>query len=402
MQPYFYKALGTDGHRSEGTLVAADRREALERLLGQGWHVLELGEKQAKRGVPLAERFSLRRGIRLATLTRQLATLCSSGVPLVQSISVLIEQSENPRARDVLSDILESIKSGRSLSDALAEHRGLFPEMMISMVRMGEVSGTLDEVLDRLAELFERQEELRGEVRAALAYPTLVLLLGLASAAVLVIFIMPRLMVIFKDLGERLPLPTRILCGIAAVVHVSWWYLALGIAAAVVGLRIAIRRPPVRLAWDRFKLRIPLAGRLIQQAAIARFARALGTLVRADVSIVEALDVAQAAVGNAAIAVALREMGRQVQTGHSLAALMRSSEMFPPLPVQMVAVGEESGHLDQMLLRLAEAYDRETTASTKMMTSLLAPALILCVAVIVAFIILSLVLPIFQISAGFG
>jgi type II secretory pathway component PulF len=402
LQPYSYKALGTDGRRSEGTLVAADRREALERLLSQGWHVLELGEQQAKRGVPLGERFSLHRGIRLATLTRQLATLCGSGVPLVQSISVLIEQSETPRARDVLSDILESIKSGKSLSDALAEHRGLFPEMMISMVRMGEVSGTLDEVLDRLAELFERQEELRGEVRAALAYPTLVLLLGLASAAVLVIFIMPRLMVIFEDLGESLPLPTRILCGIAEVVHASWWYLALGIAAAVVGLRIAIRRPPVRLAWDRFKLRIPLAGRLIQQAAIARFARALGTLVRADVSIVEALDVAQAAVGNAAIAVALREMGRQVQTGHSLAALMRSSEMFPPLPIQMVAVGEESGHLDQMLLRLAEAYDRETTASTKMMTSLLAPALILCVAVIVAFIILSLVLPIFQISAGFG
>jgi hypothetical protein len=207
LQPYFYKALGTDGHRSEGTLVAADRREALERLLSQGWHVLELGEKQAKRGVPLAERFSLRRGIRLATLTRQLATLCSSGVPLVQSISVLIEQSENPRARDVLSDILESIKSGRSLSDALAEHRGLFPEMMISMVRMGEVSGTLDEVLDRLAELFERQEELRGEVRAALASPALVLLLGLASAAVLVTFVMPRLTVIFVDLGERLPSP---------------------------------------------------------------------------------------------------------------------------------------------------------------------------------------------------
>ena len=402
MQPYSYKALGTDGRRSEGTLVAADRREALERLLGQGWHVLELGEQQAPRAAPLAGRFSLRRGLRLATLTRQLATLCGSGVPLVQSMNVLIEQSENPKARDTLSDILESVKAGRSLSDALADHRGVFPQVMISMVRMGEVSGTLDEVLTRLAEMFEKQEEIKGEVKAALAYPILVLLLGLASAAVLVTFIIPRLVVVFEGLGESLPLPTRILRGIAEVLHESWWFLALGIVAAVVGLRIAIRRPAVRLVWDRLKLRIPVAGRLVRQAAIGRFARALGTLVHADVSIVEALDVAQAAVGNTAIAGALREMGQRVQAGDSLAALMKSSEMFPPLSTQMVAVGEETGRLGQMLLSLAEAYDRETSASTKMMTSLLAPALILCVAVIIAFIIVSLVLPIFQLSAGIG
>ena len=400
MPAFSYKALNGDGRRSEGAVTATTRREALERLLNQGWHVLELAQREAPEVVPVVGRLFLRRRLRLSAVTRQLATLCASGVPLVRSMNVLIEQSENPRTRKILSDILESVEAGSSLSDALARQRGVFPQVMISMVRMGEVSGTLDEVLTRLAELFEKQEEISGAVKAALAYPALVLLLGMGSAAVLIAFVIPRLTVMFVGLGQSLPLPTRILCGIADVVHASWWLFALVILAAVVGLRIALRRPRLRLAWDRLKLRIPLAGKLMRHAAIGRFAHALGTLVHTDVHIVEALDVAEAAAGNAEIARAIREMALQVQAGESLASLMQSSGVFPPLPIQMVAVGEESGRLDQMLLRVAEAYDREAAASTKIMTSLLAPALILCVAVVVAFIIVSLVLPIFQLTGG--
>jgi len=380
--------------------VAATRREAIERLLSRGWHVLRLDERVSAGELPLVRRLFLRRGLWLAGITRQLATLCGAGVPLVRSMDVLIEQSQNARARNILADILESVKAGHSLSNALARHRSVFPEIMVSMVRMGEVSGTLDDVLAQLAELFEKQEEIKGEVKAALAYPIFVLVLGLGTAAALVTLVIPRLAVMFEGMGERLPLPTRILCGVAEVAQGAWWILALVIVALVIGLKLAMKRPRIRRAWDGLKLRIPVAGRLIRQAAVARFARALGTLVHADVSIVEALEVAQAAVGNAAMAEALRLMARQIQAGDSLAALMKSSEVFPPLPIQMVAVGEETGQLDRMLLRVAEAYDRQTAASTKMMTSLLAPALILCVAVVVAFIIISLILPIFQLSAG--
>ncbi len=385
---------------SRGTLDAAGRKQALQRLFGQGLDVVDLAAERRPRAAGWAPRFSLRRGLHLATFTRQIATLCASGVPLVDSMNVLIAQTEDARVKAMLADVLEAVKAGSSLSDALGAHREVFPEMMVSMVHMGEVSGTLDDVLVHMAELFERQDEIKGEVKAALAYPALVLLLGVASAAVLVAFIIPRLAVMFEGMGESLPLPTRVLCGIADVVHATWWFAVPVLAAGVLGLAAALRRPRFRLAWDRLKLRVPVAGRLIQQAVVARFARALGTLVHADVSIVEALDVARAAVGNQAIAKAVDQMVQEVQTGGSLAGLMRSSGIFPALAVQMVAVGEETGHLDQMLLRVAEAYDRETAASTKVMTSLLAPVLILIVAAIVAFIIVSLVLPIFQLSAG--
>jgi len=397
---YSYRAVNGTGERSAGNLTSATRREAVERLLAHGWHVLELKEDRGRSGRPLAPGFLRRRGLRLPELTRQLATLCGSGVPLVQSMTVLIDQTEQPHARRVLSDVLESVKAGSSLSDALEQHRDVFPEIMVSMVRVGEASGALDEVLARLAEMFEKQDELRGEVRAALAYPALVLCLGVASAAVLVGFVIPRLSVMFEGLGERMPLPTRILCGISDLVAAYWWLIGIGLVGLVAGVRAAMVRPSVRLTWDGFKLRIPWAGRLIRQAAVARFARSLGTLVKAEVHIVEALQVVHAAAGNAVIAAAIRDMAREVQEGVSLAELMKSADVFPPLVVQMVAVGEETGRLDQMLLRAAEAYDRQAAASTKLMTSLLAPALILCVAVIVAFIIVSLVLPIFQISAG--
>ncbi len=400
MQAYSYKALSSGGAPSDGSLVAANRREALDRLLSRGLHVLELREQEAEKPVAPRGKLFRRRGLRIVTVTRQLGTLCASGVPLVQSMNVLIEQAEDARSRAILSEILESVKAGSSLSDAMGKRRDVFPEIMISMVHMGEVSGTLDEVLARLAELFEKQAEIRGEVKAALAYPALVLLLGVASAAALITLVIPRLAVMFEGLGERLPLPTRILCGISEFFGAYWWLIAVVILLAGLGAAAAARKPGFRLAWDRIKLRIPWAGKLICQAAIARFSRALGALVRADVPIVEALHVAQAAAGNRAISGAIRQMARQVQTGDSLAALMSTSDVFPPLAVQMVAVGEETGRLGQMLLSVAEAYDREAAASTKMMVSLLAPALILCVAVIVAFIVLSLVLPIFQLSAG--
>ena len=400
LQTFSYEALDAGGQHAEGRLTAANRREALERLLRRGLHVLELREQAAQKAAFSVVSLFRRRRLRLATMTRQLATLSGSGVPLMQSMNVLIEQTDDAKAKAILSDILETVKAGQSLSDALEKHRDVFPEVMVSMVHMGEVSGTLDEVLARLAELFEKQEEIRGEVKAALAYPALVLLLGLASAAALVAFIIPRLATMFEGLGQRLPLPTRILVKVSGVMSGYWWAFVLGIAAAAFAFRAVARRPAFRVLMDRLKLRIPVAGKLIRQAAVGRFARALGALAHSEVPIVEALHVARAAVGNAAIAGAIGQMVQRVQAGESLAALMKSSGVFPPLPVQMVAVGEETGHLDEMLLRVAEAYDRETAASTKIMTSLLAPALILCVAVVVAFIILSMVLPIFQISAG--
>ena len=400
MPAYVYTAVNRTGERRSGTVSSPGRREAIERLLAGGWHVVELRE-EGRKEARVTGGVRLRRGVlRLAPLCRQLATLCASGVPLIRSMEVLIEQADDDRSRRVLCAILDSVKAGRSLSDALSDYPELFPDVMVSMVRVGEAGGALDEVLARLADLFERQDEIRGEVTAAMAYPALVLLLGVASAVVLIVFVVPRLEVMFEGIGTRLPVPTRILCWLSDFVARLWWAILAGLAAGAFAVRVIRRRPGFRRAWDGMKLRIPVLGRLTRHVAIGRFARFLGVLVHADVPMVESLRVVRQAVGNAVMAEAVGKVAQQVQEGDSLAGLMKSTGVFPPLSVQMVAVGEETGRLDQMLMRVAETHDREATALTRVMTSLLAPALILVVAAIVAFLIVALVLPIFKMSAA--
>jgi len=402
VQAYSYRALSESGEHTQGTLVAAGRRDAIERLQSRGWHVLDVREGQAGSGAVAPRRLFRRRGFRLAELTRQLATLERSGVPLARSLTVIIEQTDDERTADLFSDILDAVKGGRSLSDAMAQHRDVFPEIMVSMVHTGEVSGTLDEVLERLAELFEKRDAMRSEVRAAMAYPALVLCLGLASAFALVTFVIPRLNVMFETIGGELPVPTRILMRFSELVRSGWWAILAGIAALCGAWVLLAGSAAFRMRWDRLKLRIPWISTLIRNASMARFSRALGTLVHAEVPIVEALNVARAAAGNRAIEAAIRRMAREVQTGDSLAELMSEAGVFSPLTIQMVAVGEETGQLDAMLINVADAYDRQAAAAARMLTSLLAPVLILCVAVVVGFLILALVLPIFQLSAGIG
>ena len=398
MPTYQYKALGEGNVASEGTITAASRREALQRLIAGGHRPLDLREETYRQSGNASGFTFRRRPIRLATFTRQLATLSASGTPMVKGLTVLSEQLNEPRAREILRQVCESVQGGSTFADALDQHPNTFPKLMTSMVRVGETGGTLDEQLTQLSELYEKEEALKGEVQAAVAYPVLVLVLGLVSAFVLVTLFIPRLEVMFEDIGEALPLPTRILLGLSHFLTERYLVLVGGILLAMFGARWALNDPRVRLSVDRIKLRVPWVGTLLGNLEIARFTRLLGTLTRAGVSIVEAMAIVQPALGNAAIASAVRDMTARLRTGERLAVLMRKSRLFPPLSVQMVATGEETGHLDQMLVRLADAYDRETTAATKVVTSLLAPALILAVAAVVGFILASIMLPIFQLS----
>jgi len=393
---YWYRVLGGETGTSEGTLSAATRREALQRLIDSGRHPLDLRE-QAERARGLGLRLG-RRVVRLATFARQLATLSSCGVPIVKSLNVLIDQSHDERLKRVLTEIRESIQSGNTFAEALGRHPHLFPRLMVSMVAVGERAGTLDEQLFELSELYEREESLRGEVHAAVAYPVLVLTAGLVSAIVLITFFIPRLETLFTDVGQDLPAPTQVLLGISHFVVRFRWRLAAAVVVGIVGGKAALRRERVRFVFDAIKLRIPWLGALVRNLAVSRFTRLLGTLTHSGISLVDALDIAQPAIGNRVLAATVQTITARVRTGESLAALMGETDVFPPLSVQMVAVGEETGKMDQMLLRVADAYDRETRTSTKVMTSLLAPALILCVAGVVGFILVSMMLPIFQLS----
>jgi general secretion pathway protein F len=399
---YAYSALTQAGRKSQGTIAAATSRDAIRRLASQGEAVLEIAEEQAAPAPFLSGFGRGGRVVRLAVFTRQLAAMAGSGVPLMQSLGVMIEQTRDPRVLRVLSDVRRSVESGTTLAEALARHPRVFPRVMVGMVQAGEKGGTLEAVLDQLSELYEREDALREEVRAAMAYPILVLSLGVISAVLLLAFVIPRLRQLFEDVGQALPLPTRLLLWLSNLVTSYGWLLALAAAAGLVALRLAPRSPRIRLFLDRCALRAPLFGRLVRNVAIARFTRLLGTLTQGGVGIVESMEVVQPALTNRVISEAVSTMTQRVRTGEGLAAVMKQSGVFPPMPIQMVAVGEESGHLDQMLLRAAAAFEREVSGDTRVMTSLLAPVMILIVAGMVGFIILSVLLPVFRLSSVIG
>jgi type IV pilus assembly protein PilC len=402
MPTYAYRALNKGAHLTSGTIVAPTRREALQRLVDEGKSPIDLSEQQAEtasRGTGF--RLGKRR-IRLATFNRQLATLSASGSPILKGLSVLSEQTKDAGTRQVLSEVMESVRGGNTLADALKAHPADFPELMTSMIRIGETGGTLDQQLLQLSELYEKEETLKGEVQAALAYPALVLLMGVLSAVILVAFFIPRLETIFTEGGAALPLPTRILLGLSHFITGHGLLLALALAGAGFGIHQALKQEPIRLGFDRFKLAVPWLGDTIQNLEIARFTRLLGTLTRAGISIVDALRIVHPVLQNKAIAGAISEMVTRISTGTRLATLMRDSGLFPPLAIQMVATGEETGHLDDMLMSVADTYDRETAAATKVMLSMLAPLLILVVAAIVGFILVSMILPIFKLSTVMG
>lgn len=402
MPTYWYKTLDKAQGPTEGTIAAPTRREALLQLIAQGSHPIDLREQdERKPAKDNAIRFR-KRLFRLAPFCRQLATLSASGIPIIKGLNVLLEQQKEPRAKQMLIDVRDTIQGGSTFADALERHPQNFPPIMTNLIRVGEQGGTLDTELVELSDLFEKEEALSGEVRSALAYPTLVLLTGLISAVILIAFFIPRLKVMFDDVGQKLPLPTRMLlaCSDAITGHP-----VLILATLVVlfgGIAVALRYPAVRLALDTFKLRIPWMGPLLQNLEIARLTRVLGTLTRGGVSIVEALAIVKPVMSNRFIAQNVDEITTRIRTGERLGNLMKERAVFPPLCVQMVSVGEETGMLDEMLLRVADAYDRETTAATKVMTSMLAPVMILLVAAVVGFIVISMLLPIFQLSSVIG
>lgn len=398
MGTYSYVALTQAGGRTAGNIAAPSRSDAILRLAAAGQSVLDLREAASGGADAGAGVRFWRHPIRLSDFARQMATLSASGVPLVQSLNVITEQSADPRAVRILADVRSAVEGGSTLADALARHPRVFPHIMTGMVRVGELGGTLDEVLSQLAELYEKDEALRSEVRAAMAYPALVLFLGLTSAILLLAFLVPRLRTLFEGAGQTLPWPTRLLLLLSEAITSYGWLAAFLIPVAVIAYKAAKRSHEARRLVGRVQLRIPWLGRLVLCVSIARFARLLGTLTRGGVSFVEGMEIVQPGLGNQVIVDAVAVMSQQVRAGEAVAAAMKKSGVFPAMPVQMTAIGEETGRLDQMLLRVAEAYERESAAATRTMVSLLAPIMILCVACLVGFIILSILLPIFQLS----
>jgi type II secretory pathway component PulF len=410
MNTFRYQAIEGTGTPVAGVIEAEDRKSALQLLGKRGLYPSQLdlcaangaataAITPANEGAAANVRFGQRIGRKDVTaFTREMSALLGAAIPIPQALDSLGEDEENPTLRGVVLQISDSVRKGASFSTALEEHPRSFSSLYVSMIRVGEEAGVLPRVMSDLANLLEHEDEVLGEVRAAVAYPVFVLGFGVVTVTVLLTVVLPRLFSMLQDMIAVLPWPTLVLLNVSNVLYKDWLWVLAGVVALVFGLRQLLRSEPGAEAWDKLKLRIPVAGSVFQTAALGRFARTLGTLVKSGVSLLPALRIVEHTIGNRILARQIAQVAEETRGGDSLAAPLRKLGLFPRTVVQMIAVGEESGKLDEMLLKVADVEERHMRARIKTLVSLLGPILILVVGALVGFMVIAILLPIFEIS----
>jgi general secretion pathway protein F len=356
------------------------------------------GSKVSVAGTNLSSPFGGIKSQDLTNMTRQLATLVKSHVPIVESLSALVDQIDNPKLRSVLVDIRQAVKEGRSLGDAFSAHPKHFTRVYINMVRAGESSGRLDVVLMRLAEFAENQEKLKGKIMGALTYPIIMVVVAFAVLGIIFVKVVPQITQIFVDMGAALPTPTKILIATSAFVQAWGLYLLIGLLVLGIAIERHVSTERGRKRKDTFLLGMPIFGQLVRKLAVARFARTLGTLLASGVPMLTALQITRNVVSNAIFEDAIERAGTQVSEGRSLAATLKTSGEFPPIVIHMVGVGEKSGELEGMLFNVAENYEGQVETSLGSLTSLLEPVMMIFMAVLVGFIVMAVLLPIMEMN----
>jgi general secretion pathway protein F len=405
MPVYEYIALDAGGRRRTGIVDAGSIAAARQRLRETDVFPVEIAETAGRKQEEKAVRggaIHLFRKVghqELAVMTRQLATLIGAGLPLVPSLSALVAQIRHPVLRTTLARIKDEVNEGNSLTQSMSHFPDVFPPFYINMVRAGEASGTINFVLERLADFNEGQQALRMKIRSALAYPLFMFFIGSGVLFFLVTFVVPNITNIFREMHQTLPGITVFLLVVSGFLKTFWWIIALILLVAVVGLRYAIRKTERgNYLWDRLKLKAPLFGGLNRKIAVARFSRTLGTLLQSGVPLLTALEIARNVVNNVVIADEIRRAAKEVEEGQSLSAPLSRNGFFPPIAVEMISVGEHSGNMEAMLFRVADAYEKEVEGNILLVTSLLEPAMILVMGVVVGFIVISVLLPIFEMN----
>lgn len=405
MPLFEYNGLDNQGHKVSGRIEGSGRKAASQKLRDQGIFTTGLhersepGQRRSWKGFLAGLQHS---NADLAAATRQLATLVSAGLSLDAALATIAEQFGASQLASVLSDVREAVIQGNPLHQALARHRTVFPDLFVNMVEVGESSGTLDKSLHRLADFLENQSRTRSRIRAALAYPILMTLVGSGVMAFLFIFVVPKITRMLVEMEMTLPWPTVLLISLANFLFDWWWLLALLLAAAVYALHRYRITAEGRLKTDRLLLRMPLSGRLLLLIATGHFARTLGTLLESGVPLLHGLNIAKNLLANRVLRQAVDTARGRVQEGGGLAVALRETEAFPTMLTQVIAAGEQSGQLEDMLFRVADTYEHQTDLAITSMLSLLEPLMILLMGAVVGFAVLAILLPIFQASQGFG
>ncbi len=402
MPVYEYKAFNPAGQTKTGICDADTAREAREKLRRDKFHVVSLKvieqEEEHSRSSLRAFFHRKRKTGELAMVTRQFATLLESGIPMAEALRALSDQIQAKYLETVFRDLREKITGGLSIAEAMGHHPNVFDDLYVNMVKAGEAAGNVDAVLRRLSEYMLKQNRMRNKVGAALMYPLVMVGVGVIVVSILMAFVVPKIVDLVRARGDDLPTPTRILIAASTFLRDYWYLLALG-ALATSAIYSAFRRTPSgRLATDRFYLGMPIFGDLFRKQAVSRFAITFSTLLKSGVPVLECLLIVKNVVNNAVIANVLDDVHNRIMEGADISTPLKNSKVFPPAVGYMVAVGEQSGRLEEILDKLAETYDEEIDIAVQKMTSVLEPVLILGMAVVVAFIVISILLPMLQLS----
>ena len=381
------------GDIQNGELEVGSKEEVQAFLHRQKMIPISVREKEA--GIS----FMIGTGIRtrdIVIFTRQFATMINAGLPLVQSLDILAEQTENQYLRKVIQDVLYDVESGHTLADAMGKHPKVFTELYVNMVSAGEAGGILDTILLRLATFLEKNDALVRKIKGAMIYPAVIFSVAGMAVIILLIFVIPTFQTMFDSAGVALPLPTRIVIGMSAFLQAYWWAVAAGIVALVFIFRQVYRTDGGELAIDRVLLGLPIFGDLQRKAAVARFTRTLGTLVSSGVSSLEGLEITAKTAGNRVIHDAIMNSRTSIAGGETIAGPLKESGVFPPMVVQMINVGEQTGGLDEMLTKIADFYDEEVDAAVDALLSAMEPIMIVVLGVVVGGMIVAMYLPIFD------
>jgi general secretion pathway protein F len=404
MPVYEYTALNSGGKKIKGIIDADSKTVARQKIRQAGNYPVDIKEsltqKKSKKskGIQLPQLGKRIKQQEIHVATRQLATLLGAGIPLVSALNGLLEQTTNPALRTILAQIKDGVNEGNSLTSALSEHPRLFSRIYINMVQAGEASGSLDVVLERLAEFGENQQALKGRIKAALIYPIFMGVVGIGVLFMLITFIVPSITKVIEGSNQVLPLPTIFLIKLSSILANYWWLLLILLAGAFIGIRMALNHPIGRRFWDKMKLTLPGLSDLNIKIASAGFGRTLSSLLDAGVPLFTSLGIVKNILNNVILSDVIEEAAEELEKGKSLSEILRKSKWFTPMLVQMIAVGEQSGELEKMLEKAAESYEKEIESKILALTSMIEPVMILTMGLVVSFIVISILLPIFEMN----
>jgi type IV pilus assembly protein PilC len=406
MPAFAYKAIDKKGNEMTGVVDAENETLAIAEVKNLGYFPLKIYEstkrserraKKKKRGI---SEFYIG-GVKtkeLVVFTRQLATLIDAGLPLLRSMNILHAQLKPSKLRDTLEEMTEDIQSGTTFSEALAKHPKVFDRLYVNMVRAGEIGGMLEVVLNRLADYAEKRQALKRRVRGAMIYPIAVMIIAAGVVGFLMVRVVPVFAEIYADFGGTLPGPTQFLVLASNFMVTSWWLILVYISSTLIFFKILFKIPAVQRIRDRVVLKVPLISGLVVKIAVARFSRTLGTLIASGVPILQALKIVKETIGNVVIQAAIDQVHDSIREGETIAAPLEECGVFPPMVVNMIDVGEETGSLDAMLMKVADTYDAEVEASVSALLTMMEPMIIVFLGFIVGYIVVALYLPIFMLG----